>query len=51
MLTTWKPYGHDFARLARAFVEFTQRLPFYGNAILYVDDAAVRRSRPSSASR
>jgi UDP-N-acetylmuramate--alanine ligase len=23
-------YGHDFARLKQAFVEFTQRLPFYG---------------------
>ncbi|MDR5663278.1 hypothetical protein KPA97_19740, partial [Burkholderia cenocepacia] len=23
-------YGHDFARLKQAFIEFTQRLPFYG---------------------
>ena len=27
-------YGHDFARLKQAFVEFTQRLPFYGVAVL-----------------
>ena len=39
-------YGHDFARLKQAFVEFTQRLPFYGNAILCVDDAAVRQILP-----
>jgi len=23
-------YGHDFARLKQAFIEFTHRLPFYG---------------------
>ena len=26
-------YGHDFARLKQAFVEFLQRLPFYGTAV------------------
>jgi UDP-N-acetylmuramate--alanine ligase len=35
-------YGHDFARLKRAFVDFVQRLPFYGVAVLCVDDANVR---------
>ncbi len=25
-------YGHDFARLKQAFIEFTHRLPFYGIA-------------------
>lgn len=35
-------YGHDFARLQRAFVEFLQRLPFYGSAIVCTDDAGVR---------
>src|SRR3546814_1214188 len=25
-------YGHDVARLKSAFIEFTQRLPFYGTA-------------------
>jgi UDP-N-acetylmuramate--alanine ligase len=35
-------YGHDFARLKRAFVDFLHRMPFYGTAILCTDDAAVR---------
>ena len=39
-------YGHDFARLKQAFVEFTQRLPFYGTAIVCVDDANVREIMP-----
>ncbi|MGB3277321.1 MAG: UDP-N-acetylmuramate--L-alanine ligase [Castellaniella sp.] len=39
-------YGHDVARLKSAFVEFTQRLPFYGSAVLCVDDANVREIIP-----
>jgi len=39
-------YGHDFARLRQAFVEFTQRLPFYGAAVLCVDDVHVREIMP-----
>ncbi|MFT0851955.1 UDP-N-acetylmuramate--L-alanine ligase [Achromobacter sp. F4_2707] len=39
-------YGHDLARLKSAFVEFTQRLPFYGSAILCADDANVREIMP-----
>ena len=39
-------YGHDFARLRQAFVEFVQRLPFYGMAVLCVDDANVRSIIP-----
>jgi len=35
-------YGHDFAKLKKAFVEFLHRMPFYGVAILCTDDAAVR---------
>ena len=35
-------YGHDFGRLKQAFVDFLHRMPFYGTAILCVDDAAVR---------
>ena len=35
-------YGHDFARLKEAFVNFVQRLPFYGVAVLCIDDANVR---------
>jgi UDP-N-acetylmuramate--alanine ligase len=39
-------YGHDFARLKAAFIEFTQRLPFYGIAVLCADDAHVRSIMP-----
>jgi len=39
-------YGHDVARLKSAFVEFTQRLPFYGSAIVCSDDANVREILP-----
>jgi len=39
-------YGHDFARLKQAFVEFTQRLPFYGIAVVCLDDAHVREIMP-----
>ena len=39
-------YGHDVARLKSAFIEFTQRLPFYGSAIVCRDDANVREIMP-----
>ncbi|WP_298832301.1 UDP-N-acetylmuramate--L-alanine ligase [uncultured Piscinibacter sp.] len=39
-------YGHDFARLKQAFVEFIHRMPFYGAAILCVEDAGVRSIMP-----
>ena len=39
-------YGHDFARLRQAFVDFTQRLPFYGAAVLCIDDVHVREIMP-----
>jgi UDP-N-acetylmuramate--alanine ligase len=39
-------YGHDLARLRQAFVEFTQRLPFYGAAVLCTDDPGVRSILP-----
>lgn len=39
-------YGHDIARLRSAFVEFTQNLPFYGTAILCVDDDNVKKIIP-----
>ena len=35
-------YGHDFARLKQAFVDFLHRMPFYGTAILCTDDPAVQ---------
>jgi UDP-N-acetylmuramate--alanine ligase len=42
-------YGHDFARLKRAFVDFALRLPFYGVVVLCVDDANVREIAPRIA--
>ncbi len=39
-------YEHDFAKLTRAFVTFLQRLPFYGVAVVCVDDANVRAILP-----
>jgi UDP-N-acetylmuramate--alanine ligase len=39
-------YGHDFSRLKQAFVDFVQRLPFYGVAVLCADDANVREIMP-----
>jgi len=39
-------YGHDLARLRQAFVEFIARLPFYGRAVLCLDDARVREILP-----
>ncbi|MBX3645565.1 MAG: UDP-N-acetylmuramate--L-alanine ligase [Rubrivivax sp.] len=39
-------YGHDFARLKAAFVDFVHRMPFYGAAILCADDPGVRSIIP-----
>lgn len=39
-------YGHDFERLKSAFVDFLERLPFYGVAVLCMDDPNVREIRP-----
>lgn len=39
-------YGHDFAKLKQAFVDFLHRMPFYGAAILCADDAGVRSIMP-----
>ena len=39
-------YGGDFARLSATFIEFLQHLPFYGLAVLCVDDAELRRLLP-----
>ena len=35
-------YGHDFNKLKGAFLEFLHRMPFYGTAILCVDDPTIR---------
>jgi UDP-N-acetylmuramate--alanine ligase len=34
-------YGHDFNKLKGAFLDFLHRMPFYGTAILCIDDPAV----------
>ena len=39
-------YDHDFAKLKQAFVDFTLRLPFYGVAMLCMDDANIREIMP-----
>jgi UDP-N-acetylmuramate--alanine ligase len=39
-------YQHDFGKLKQAFVQFTEHLPFYGTAVLCVDDANVREIIP-----
>src|SRR5690606_27664122 len=31
-------YGGDFARMRQAFVDFLHRLPFYGLAVMCIDD-------------
>lgn len=42
-------YGHSVAQLLDAFVVFTRRLPFYGNAIVCYDDPHVRAILPLMA--
>lgn len=39
-------YGGDFGRLRQTFVEFLHHLPFYGLAVLCVDDPVVRQILP-----
>lgn len=39
-------YGHDFGQLKKAFVNFLNRMPFYGTAILCTDDPAIRDIAP-----
>ena len=39
-------YGHDFAKLKQAFIDFLQHLPFYGVAVLCEDDPHVRSIMP-----
>lgn len=42
-------YGHDFQKLKSSFVEFLHRMPFYGAAIVCVDDEAVNEIIPKIA--
>src|SRR5262245_1068523 len=39
-------YDHSLDKLRQAFVEFLQRLPFYGAAVLCTDDSNVRTIMP-----
>jgi UDP-N-acetylmuramate--alanine ligase len=39
-------YGGDFAKLRQTFLEFFHHLPFYGLAVLCVDDPVVREMLP-----
>lgn len=39
-------YHHDFAELRQAFLEFLHRLPFYGLAVLCIDDPEVHGLLP-----
>ena len=39
-------YGGDFNRLKQVFVDFLQQLPFYGLAVLCLDDPVVREIIP-----
>ncbi|QHE87831.1 UDP-N-acetylmuramate--L-alanine ligase [Hydrogenophaga sp. BPS33] len=42
-------YGHDFGKLKSAFVDFLHKMPFYGAAVVCVDDAAIREILPQIA--
>jgi UDP-N-acetylmuramate--alanine ligase len=42
-------YGHDFGRLKAAFIEFLHRMPFYGAAVVCVDDPSIREILPQIA--
>ena len=39
-------YGHDVGKLHQAFVDFLHRMPFYGAAIVCIDDPGVRAIMP-----
>jgi UDP-N-acetylmuramate--alanine ligase len=42
-------YGHDFGNLKTAFVDFLHKMPFYGAAVVCVDDPAIREILPRIA--
>ncbi len=39
-------YGNDFARLRATFLEFLHHLPFYGQAVICIDDENARNLLP-----
>lgn len=42
-------YNNDFSILKKAYLQFLQRLPFYGLAVLCLDDPEIRRLLPDIA--
>jgi len=40
-------YGGDFSKLKQTFIDFLHNLPFYGAAVMCVDDPVVRELIPS----
>lgn len=44
-------YGGDFGRLKQTFIEFLHHVPFYGLAVLCVDDAGVQEILPAITKR
>ena len=44
-------YGGDFSRLRQTFIEFLHNLPFYGLAVLCMDDAEIRNLLPQVTRR
>ncbi len=39
-------YGGDFSRLKATFIDFLHNLPFYGLAVVCVDDPVIRGMLP-----
>ena len=44
-------YGGDFSRLRQTFIEFLHNLPFYGLAVMCLDDAEIRQLIPQVTRR
>ena len=44
-------YENDFGRLKQAFIDFVNRIPFYGLAVMCYDDIGVREILPTLAAR
>ncbi|MCP5160954.1 MAG: UDP-N-acetylmuramate--L-alanine ligase [Hahellaceae bacterium] len=42
-------YGGDFSRLEQTFIDFLHNLPFYGVAVMCIDDPVVRKLIPQVA--
>jgi UDP-N-acetylmuramate--alanine ligase len=40
-------YGGDFEKLKQTFIDFLHNLPFYGAAVLCIDDPVIREISPS----